>query len=236
MNKLLIEQNKYDVAYQDAALDGVGTSRYYQLSNYRKALFVVGVGAMAAGNTAILQTMKAVDKAGTSAEVIANNAATITANVNVQALTITCDAVVATNAVVINGVTFEGVAAAPTGTQFIQDAANDTTTATNLRNAINAYFGTDIIATSAIGVVTLQANEDAVTITATGTATRFVIATLRAVGLIEVDSTFLGEGFSDVAIRVTTNAALGVTAGVVRGNARYSPSQNAAAIKADTEV
>lgn len=236
MNKRLVEQNKHDIAFQNAALDGAGTSRYYPMADYGKALFVVGVGAMAAGNTAIMQTLRATDKAGTGVDVITNNAATITANTNVQAATITCDAVVATNEVVINGVTFEGVAAAPTGTQFIQDAANNTTTATNLAAAINAFFGTDIVATSAAAVVTMEADEDAATITVTGTATRFVIATLKAVGLVELDESFLTNGFTHASVRITTNAALGVTAGIVRGSARYNPTQRVAALKADTEV
>lgn len=235
MNKLLVEQNKYDVVYQNAALDGVGTSRYLGMKDYGKAMFLVGIGAMAAGNTAIIQTLKATDKAGTGSEVITNNAATITANTNVQAATITCDAVVATNEVVINGITFEAVDAAPEGNQFVRDA-NDTTTATNLRNAINNHFGDEIVATSNAAVVTLQANEDKSTITATGTATRFVIATLRAVGIVELDEFFLEEGFDNVAVRITTNAALGVTAGAVRGSARYNPGQQLAAVKTNTEA
>lgn len=236
MNKRLVEQNKYDIAFQDAALNGAGTSRYYPMADYGKALFVVGVGAMAAGNTAILQTLRATDKAGTGADVITNNAVTITANTNVQAATITCDAVVATNEVVINGVTFEGVAAAPTGTQFVQDAGDNAVTATNLAAAINAFFGSDIVATANAAVVTLQADEDAATITATGTAVRFVIATTRALGLIELDESFLTNGFTHAAVRVTTNAALSITGGIVRGSARYSPTQRVAALKADTEV
>ena len=235
MNKLLVEQNKYDIAYANASLDGAGTSRYYSLENSAKALFVVGIGAMAAGNTAILQTMQATDKAGTGGKVITNNVATITANEKVQSLTITCDAVVATNKVTINGIEFEGVDSAPTGNQFIRDA-NNTTTATNLKNAINAHFGDYIIATSSTDTVTLQANEDKTTITATGTATRFVIATTRALGLIELDESYLDAGFTNVALRVTTNASQSVNVAIVRGSNRYSTGQKVAALKVDTEV
>ena len=234
MNKLLVEQNKYDITYANASLDGAGTSRYYSLENSAKALFVVGVGGMASGNTAILQTMQATDKDGSGEKVITNNVATVTANENVQALTIQCDTVVEGNKVTVNGVEFEGVDAEPTGNEFVRDA-NDTTTATNLKNAINAHFGDYIVATSSTDTVTLQSNEDKTTITATGTADRFVIATTRALGLVELDESYLDAGFGHVALRVTTNASQSVNVAIVRGSNRYSVNQNVSALKADKE-
>ena len=66
---------------------------------------------MAAGVTSIGQVMQAKDAAGTDAEVVTNNAATITANTKVAAATLTVDTVVATNKVTV-GLTFEAAAAA----------------------------------------------------------------------------------------------------------------------------
>ncbi len=72
--------------------------------------------------------------------------------------TLTCVTVVDTNTVVINGVTFTAVSAAPSTNEFVR-ATSNTTTATNLAAAINAsvtaLVSGYVTASSALGVVTV---------------------------------------------------------------------------------
>lgn len=77
----------------------------------------------------------------------------------VQALaTLTCVSVIATDTVVINGVTFTARNSAPAANEFVR-ATSNTTTATNLAAAINAsvtaLVAGYVTATSALGVVTV---------------------------------------------------------------------------------
>lgn len=72
--------------------------------------------------------------------------------------TLTCVSVVATDTATINGVAFTAVASGATGNQF-NVGVDDTATALNLKNAINAsataLVSGYVTATSALGVVTV---------------------------------------------------------------------------------
>lgn len=72
--------------------------------------------------------------------------------------TITLSSHIATNTVTVNGITFTCVASGATGNQY-NVGGDDTATAVNLAAALNANATLDgmIIATSALGVVTLTA-------------------------------------------------------------------------------
>lgn len=89
----------------------------------------------------------------------ANNA-TVQTKINaVKATgTITLSSHVATNTVTVNGITFTCVASGATGAQY-NVGADDTETAVNLAAALNANTTLDgmVVATSALGVVTLTA-------------------------------------------------------------------------------
>lgn len=82
--------------------------------------------------------------------------------------TLTLASVVATNSFVINGVTFTAVASGATGNQF-NVGVSDTATAANAAAAVNASASAlvsgnaGVIATSALGVVTLTAKTAGVT-------------------------------------------------------------------------
>lgn len=72
--------------------------------------------------------------------------------------TVTLSSHVATNTVTVNGVSFACVASGATGAQY-NVGADDTETAVNLAAALNANSTLDgmVVATSALGVVTLTA-------------------------------------------------------------------------------
>lgn len=236
MNKLVSEQAKVDIALTSAALNGAGTGAYYNMSNYRKALFAVEIGAMSAASTSIMQVMQAQDAAATGAKVVTNNAATITANTGVAAATLTVADVQVGDEVTINGTVFTGAAAAvPANQVYLADDTDNNATAASLAAVINAA-GLGITATSAAAVVTLVSSEPGeVAITITDDAGTITPATLRAIGYVECDASFidLENGFTHLALRVTNSAAMQTGAVLIRGNGRYSPVQAVAAAKTD---
>lgn len=75
--------------------------------------------------------------------------------------TLTCVSVIATNTVVINGVTFTAVDSGATGNQFVR-SGTDSVTATNLAAAINASV-TALVS----GYVTAAASSNVVTVSST---------------------------------------------------------------------
>jgi len=240
-SKLLSEAIKIDIALTSASLNGAGTGAYYKMDKYGKALFLWEVGAMAAGVTSVGQFMQAKDAAGTDAKVITNNAATITANVHVAAATLTVAAVQAGDQVTINGLTFTGAAAADLPNRvFLADGADNNATAASLAQAINHAAGVPgVTAAAALAVVTLTGTEPGeVDITIGDAAATITPATLRAIGYVECDASFLDDvnGFTHVALRVTNSAAAQTGAVLLRGQGRFSPVQKVAAAKADVSA
>ncbi len=241
MAKLLSEINKVDIAVVPASINGASTGTYYNMGLRNKALFVWEVGTMAAAATSIGQVMQAKDAAGTGGKVVTNNAATITANTKVAAATLTVDTVVATNKVTVNELVFEAAAAADLAKRKFAVGAADADCATSLAAAINhATAGVPgVTAAANAAVVTLTVDEPGeTTITITdATAVRIVPATLRAIGYVECDASFLDDGFTHVALRVTNSAATLTGAVLVRGENRYSPTTNqVAAAKVDASA
>lgn len=239
--KLLSESQKIDIALTSQNLNGAATGPYYKLDKYGKALFVAELGAMAAGVTSALQVMQAKDAAGTGAKVISNNAATITANSKVAVLTVTCANVIATDEVTINGIQFIAAAAEDLPNRKFAVGADNTACAASLVKAINHQTAgvPGVIATSALGVVTIVAEEPGeAVITASSTDATITIATTRAIGYVECDASFLDNvnEFTHVALRVTNSAATLTGAILLRGEARYSPEQHVAAAKTNVEV
>lgn len=240
---LLSEASKIDIALTSANLNAAGTGTYYKMDKYGKALFIAEIGAMAAAATSVLQVMQAQNAAGTGAKVITNNAATITANANVAAAILTSAVVhVAGDTYTINGLTFTAAAADVPGTRTYAIGANATASTANLAAKINnpAIGVPGVTASAAVGVLTLTAAEPggaAITIAAGGGAVG-VPSTLRAIGYIECDASFLDDAndFTHVAIRVTNSAAMQTGAVILRGQGRFTPTQYVAASKVNVAV
>ena len=239
---LLSENLKIDTALTSASLNGAGTGAYFSMKEYRKALFVVEVGAMAAAVTSAIQVMQAQNAAAGGAKVITNNTATITANTKVAAATLTAAACAPADTCVINGLTYTGAAAADLPNRvFLADAADNNATAASLAAAINhATAGAPgVLATAVNAVVTLTADEPGeVDITVVGTAVRLVAATVRAVAYVECNASFLDNvnDFTHVAVRVTNSAATLTGAVLLRGEGRFTPDQKVAASKVNVAV
>ncbi|MBN1604617.1 MAG: hypothetical protein JW915_23615 [Chitinispirillaceae bacterium] len=230
---------KVDTALTPVSLNGASTGFYFPMKDYRKALFIVNLGAMAAAVTSALQIMQAKDKSGTGAKVITNNTCTITANTKVAAATLTAAACAVADTFSLQGITFTGAAEADHLNHiFATDATENDGTATAIAAAINAAVAAgdlkNLSASASGAVVTIIADETGeMDITVVGTAVRLVAATLRAVGFIETDVGFLDNNsdFTHVGIRVTNSAATLTSAILIRGNGRISPEQFVAASK-----
>jgi len=238
---LLSEKLKLDIALTSQSLVGAGTGQYYAMGKYRRALFVAEIGAMAAAATSALQVMQAKDANGTSAKVVTNNAATITANTKVSVATLTLAAVAIDNKVTINGLTYTAAAAADLPNRVFAQAGDNTEAAASLAAAINhATAGVPgITATSNLGVVTLVADEPGDQyISITNPSATITPATVRAIGYVECDASFLdlANGFDHVALRITNSAAIQTGAILIRGDGRYTPDQYVAAAKTNVEA
>lgn len=241
MANLLSEELKIDTAFvPTAALNGANTGPYYPMDSWRKALFVVEIGAMAAAATCALQAMQATDAAGGGpAKVITGLTDTITANTDCEVVTLTLNAVQVGDQVTINGVTFTAAAAADLPNRVFDQSGDNTADAASLAAAINhATAGVPgITATSNLAVVTLAATAPGeATVTITTPAATITPATVRAIGYLEVDAAMLdnANGFGHVALRITNSAGMITSALLIRGNGRYCAVQHVAA--ADTAV
>lgn len=235
MSKILSEAVKIDIALTSQSLNGAGTGPYYKLGKYRKALFVWEVGAMAAGVNSVGQVMQAINAAGGGpAKVVANNDATITANTEVMEATVADGGAANGATITINGIVFTKAAATDAANGEFADAAGLETCVNHVTRGVPG-----VTATNNAGTVTLAVDEPGEkTITVeTSDAANITLATVRAIGYIECDASFLDldDGFDHVALQVTNSVATFTGAVLLRGDARYTPAQAVAAAKADVE-
>jgi len=207
------------------------TGPYYSMKNFRRALFILGGGAMAATKTSILALYQATNAAAGSAKAITDASATITANEDVTELTITLASVLADETIVVNGLTFTAHATVTTvADREFSISGDDTADAAALVTCINdsVYGCPGVTATSALGVVTLVSTDPgAVAITAASEDATFVVATTKAVAYVEVDHMALDHalGFTHVAAKVTTTANTVVSVTLLRGDPREGITQ-----------
>ena len=135
------------------------------ITTSRPDTYLVSTFEAVGGNRAIAERIKQyLERVATGSEsaLSSGNPPGIAVSVQGSAVrasaTLTCVSVIATDTVVINGVTFTAVDSAPSTNQFVR-AASNTTTATNLAAAINAsataLVAGYVTATSAVGVVTV---------------------------------------------------------------------------------
>ena len=222
------------------------TGAFYKMGQFRRALFVLIVGALAATKTSILQIVQATDADGSDVKDIDNATCTITANTKVNSLTITAAAVQEADTITVNGITFTGAAAQDADERKFKadDTAStgDPATATSIAACINdADYGVPGVTASADGaVVTLTVDEPGkIVITATSSsATRLAVATISAIAFVEIEATHLDEanGFTHVAAKLTNSEAAISSVTLLRGDARYTPDQVVAASKDDVSA
>ena len=155
-------------------------------------------------------------------------------NTGAEIVTLTLNAVQVADTVTINGLVFTAAAAADLPNRKFSQSGDNTADAASLAAAINhATAGVPgILATPNAAVVTLTAVPIGETvITAAASAATVTVATVRAIGYLEVDASMLDNalGFSHVALSITNSAGMITSALLLRGNGRYSAVQHVAA-------
>jgi len=240
--RLLSEGLKLDAAieYQALATPAPGIiSRYFKLDRWSKALFVFVVDTMALAETVVAHVMEATSNAGAAAAAIAGATCTITANTNVTVATIVCTTVLVGDDVVINGVTFTAAAAADLPNQVFDQSGDDAADAASLAAAINhasaqalflAAGGHVTAAVLAGSTVTLTMTEPGQgSLTVVSGAGTMVVATVQAIGYIEVEDSALQAGFTHVALRLVGAATINGSVALVRGGSRYGAADQSVA-------
>ena len=234
MSNKIYEGIKLDIGLKPTSLATTNaTGEYFSLADYRKAIAVLQVAAMAAAGTAKLEVYEATNASAGSAALLAGATATIAANTLVSSATLTLATVLNTHTVVINGLTFTG----HTDTTTLADrefsiSGNDTADAVALCLCINdpTYGVPGITATPAAAVVTLTSTIPGATVlTLTETGSTITLATLMAQAYVELDALTLSAGFTHIACKVTTNATIVAGATLLRGGQRVGITQKVGA-------
>ena len=223
MSNLLQEASRWDVGLPPQQLaTSNATGDFLPMTSYRRAVGVLHVGAAADAVTAKIEMMEAKDVLGTGAQAIASATRTVTVPASLQRATLTLVTVLDGQAVTINGLVFTGKTAAPDLSlrEFLR-GVSDTADAAALVVVINdpTVGLPGVTATSAVGVVTLIGEGEAV-ITISAAAATITPAGVAAAAVVEVDHFDLSAGFNHVACKVTTVGTAQVGAMVARASGR----------------
>lgn len=230
----MIESAKVDLGVVPQSLNNSNvTGAYYEAKDYRRALALLQVGALAATKTAKIEVFEAQDAAGTGAQLITGAAATIAANTAVSEMTVALATVLAGEALTINGLTFTAHATVTTAAnREFSISGNDTADAAELAAVLNdvTYGLTGITATANSGTITLKSTVPGEkTITASSAASTFTIATTKAQAYVDLDGLPMSDGFTHLACKITSTGNGSVVALLMRGNARGPISQQVGA-------
>lgn len=251
MNKRLSEDLKVDVALGPIQLAAApNDTDFFSMKDYRKALFCVELGVMAAGDTAAIVVRESDDNGATSQNLNIGTVAvpvtvggTVTANTNVAVGQWDTNAANETTAgdtvtVTIDGTvyTFTAAAVPVEADREYAPGADGEASAANLAAAINGDFGIPGVTATASapiatqGRVVLEFDEKGsglMTIAEAGGANSGTVSTVRTVSYVEVNAEYLSAGYDSVGVRVTPSATPIGCAVLVRGDGRYTPDQNA---------
>lgn len=234
MGNKMYEGFKIDVGLAPVSLNGNATGVYYNLADYRKAIAVLQVGAMAASFTAKIEVFQGINAAGGSGALLAG--ATITANTLVTSLKLTLATVLNTHTIIVNGLTFTAHTDTTTvaSRQFSisgTDTADGDELCTCLNDATYGIAALGLTATNNAGVVTIVSTvPGAVLVTAAqGVGATVTVATLSAQSYVEVEALSLSDNFTHIACKVTTDSAQVISTTLLRGGQRVGITQKVGA-------
>jgi len=237
MSGWLSEKLKIDPAnlylYQILATPAPGIrSRYYDMADYCKIAFVFVIDTMAAAALVVASVIEATSNAGAGAAAIAGATCTITANTNANVVSAVLTTVLVADTITINGVVFTAAAAPDFPNLVFDQSGADAADAASLAGCINGAAGQAALLAAGCAVtaavlagstVTLTVTEPgAGTLTVTSVGGTMVIATVAAIGYIEVEDTALTAGFDHVALQLVGAATSHATIVAIRGEPRYA--------------
>ncbi len=225
----VIDQMQVDLAVLPKSLATTSeTGAFFSMAGFGKAVFLFAAATIADTKTVVAQVRKAKTAAGGSADDLAGAALTITANTAVKKALLTANTIADEDSVVtINGVTFSCEDTTPDiDAGEFDSGANDTAACVNLAAAINHLLGDTLLAVPSTTTVILTAKEPGeTTITIEDAHATIVPSTLEAQGKIEVDLADLEPDFTHLALKLTTDATIVVSATLLRSEGRYSPKR-----------
>ncbi len=229
----LNEGAKVDVGLEPISLaTTTKTGPYYSAASLRQLMFAIAAAAMVKGKTVVAQVLQATDRDGTGSKDVAGALATITSPTAMTEMTVTADTVLDGEAITLNGVVFTAEDTTPDADLGQYDTgANDTEAMANLAVVVNKLLP-KVKATSAAAVLTLVSREPGEeTITAADDAATLTPAGLKANGFVEVEPNALdiNNGFTHVAIKITTDDTIVVESTLIRASARTGVVQKVAA-------
>lgn len=222
----LCEAVKVDIGLVGQTINASNaTGRYYSMANYRKALLVMIIGALAATKTCKVEVLQATDGSGSDSKAVSSKSATVTANTKVIEATVALASAAATDTVTINGITFTMAVATDATAREFADAAGLVTCVNHA-----TYGVSGVTASAASTTVTLKATNagDAyITVAGGNVAGTVTVATTKAIAFVEVDASDLDtdDDFTHIAAKVTStgNGIDGVV--LLRGNGRFNVEQ-----------
>jgi hypothetical protein len=140
--------------------------------------------------------------------------------------------VAADDTVTINGLVFTAKTSATLASRFFDQSGSDTADAASLVAGVNdADYGVPgVFASNSSGVVTLRSTDGETTITATETGSSIAVATLTAIGIVDLKHFALSNGYTHIAAKVTTDSTQVVGVTLVRGSPRGHVTQSVAAV------
>lgn len=223
------EIQKVDIGVAPATLSNTNTTgRYFDMSKYGRALFILQTGALASMKVASIYLLEATDASGSDSQTISGSTATITANTNVTVATIDVSSAAATDVVTVNGLAYTMAAATTAASRTWSSIA---ALASDINDATYGVSG--VTATAATTVITLTATdpgETLITLSATNGSGTITVATTQAQAYVDLDASMmdLADGFTHVAPYVESTGAGTVSVAVLRGQPRVTPTQKVA--------
>lgn len=229
-----LEKNRVQLGLMQALDNTNVTGKYFDMRKFRILTVLLVALDMAATKTAKIELVQDKDGDGGDVKAITGASKTVTANAEVIEANITLATFLEEGTVTINGVTFTAHADTTTAAdrEFAIDG-NDTADAAALAGLINdaTYGVTGVTATSALGVVTLVADDGyAITISSDPDDATAVKATVEAIAAVDIRMEDLDtpNGFYFVAPKVTVTATCtAVAAIVIHGEAYNEPVSQA---------
>lgn len=225
---LLSEQLKSVIGLVPVSLATANSTGQYFRAGLRNK-FIILAGAMASGKTVVAEIYEAKDGKGTDAQAITAATCTITSPTKASKANVVVNAPTVGKTVIVNGVTYTAAAA-------YSLANKEFTQASELDTLINYYQGDTLYAADDGGTnVVISAKnpgDTAITITGTLEALKLVASTLESLAYIEVDAgnMDLADGFTHLAIKITTDATIVVSCVVeIEDYSRQRPASFAAA-------
>ncbi len=239
----LSEHIKNDVGLRPVSLATTNaTGQYYTMAEFKKALFTFFAAAIADTKTVVAQVMEAQDSAGTGGTALTGATATITSPVKATRANLAGNTIVNdTTTVTITATdedgeettfTFTAAATPDLDAGEFDAGASDTAACANLAATINHLFGDKLLGTGSTSNCIVTSKEPGkYTITLSDADSTIVPSILDAQGYIEVDASKLSDGFTHLALKITTDATIVVGACLTRSGGRFGEQQAAAAAR-----